>query len=315
MLADGGEPAGAAPRRRRPRRRLLAAFAVAALAAFAVIALTGDEPGDSGSAWAAPLVRLAESSPLLLIDDPAYRVMRADETDRVEGEMTFVRGAEPVSKRAGDYFRRRADLHWRRGSAAILQRDRAHDAPLVVRRTVLGRPAQISQYPEYKGLKDFTAIWPEDGRVLEFRTVAADLEAFERLLGSLKRVSVDAWLSAMPASVVKSANRPAVVREMLADMPLPPGFSATKLERGAILSDRYQLGAQVSGAVACAWFHRWAAARKRGDEATVDESIAAMRTATDWKILDEMKAEGAWTEVLLGYVDAMPRPVAGPAGR
>jgi len=75
--------------------------------------------------------------------------------------------------------------------------------------------------------------------VLEFRAVAADLEAFERLVGSLKRVSVDAWLSAMPASVVKSVNRPAVVREMLAGIPLPPGFDAARLEQGSILKDRY----------------------------------------------------------------------------
>lgn len=306
LLTEHDPPAPSpATRRPRRRRRLPAGFAVAALAAFAFIALTGDDPGDSGSAWAAPLVRLAESSPLLLIDDPGWRVIRADERDEVEGEMTFIRGDGPVDPNADDYFGRRADLHWRRGKLAMWQRDRAHDAPLVVKRTVLGKPAQISQYPEYKGQKDFTALWREDGRVLEFRAVATDLAAFERLAASLKRVSVDAWLSAMPASVVKTASRPTVVREMLADMPLPPGFSSSELEDGAILSDRYQLGAQVSGAVACAWIDRWDAARKRGDEATAKRAIAAMQTAKDWKILEEMMSEGTWTQVLLGYADAM----------
>jgi len=30
-----------------------------------------------------------------------------------------------------------------------------------------------------------------------------------------------------------------------------------------------------------------------------------MQTAKTWKILQEMKSQGAWTEVLLGYADAM----------
>ena len=309
LTHDGSAPAPAAPparRRRRPRLRLVAGFAVAALAAFAFITLTDDDPGDSGTAWAAPLVQLAESSPLLLIDAPEWRVVRADETDDVEGEMTFVRGAADRSKIGPDGGA--ADLHWRRGPASGWKKDRAHDAALVVQRTVLGKRAQISQYKEYNGIRDFTAIWPEDGRVLEFRAVAPSLEAFERLVGSLKRVDVDTWLTAMPASVVKAANRPAVVRAMLAGIPLPPGFDSKKLENGKNLKERYQLGAEVTGTVACAWFDSWAAARKRGDAAAERRAEAAMRTAKDWKILDEMRDQGGWTQVLLGYAKTMQRP-------
>ena len=145
------------------------------------------------------------------------------------------------------------------------RRDRAKSSSRVVQRTVLGRPAQIAQY---SGTTDFTAIWPDrDGRVLEFRAVTADLAAFEALLASLRRVDVDAWLSAMPASVVKSADRAAVVREMLAGIPLPPAFDVSSIESAPTVSERYQLGAKVAGAVACAWFERWSsarAARRRG---------------------------------------------------
>jgi hypothetical protein len=307
IIGGAVAPVAAKPpkRRRLPRRRLLAGVAFAVLAAFAVIALTDDDPGESGTAWAAPLVRLAESSPLLLIDDPQWRVSRADESDEVEGEMSFVRGAAPLNRAKLGPDGGSADLNWRRGPIAGLQRDRAHGAPLVVQRTVLGQRAQISQYPEYNGIKDFTALWSEDGRVLEFRAVARDLAAFQRLVGSLKRVDVDTWLTAMPASVVKTANRPAVVRVMLSDIPLPPGFDAKKLEDGRMLKDRYQLGAQVTGAVACAWIDRWDAARKRGDDATARKAIAAMQTAKDWKVLEQMKKDGAWTDVLLQYADAM----------
>ncbi|MEA2217853.1 MAG: hypothetical protein QOJ35_479 [Solirubrobacteraceae bacterium] len=288
--------------RRLQRSRLLAALAVAALGAAAILAPTGRETGSSGTAWAAPLVRLAESSPLLLLDAPGWSVARADETDEVEGEMTFTLGGAPPYAKSAAGRERVADLNWRRGPIELWKRDRAHDATLVVQRTVLGQPAQISQYPDST---DFAAIWPDGSRVLEFRSVAADLAAFERRLAALRRVDVDTWLSAMPASVVKSANRAPVVEQMLADIPLPPRFDRSPLERRATVSDRYQLGAQVTGAVACAWIDRWAAARKAGDGERVRAAIAAMQTSRRWRILREMAAEGAWSQVLWDYADAM----------
>jgi hypothetical protein len=293
VLRSGGHRPAASrrPARRLPSRRLLAGLAVAALAAVGLVALTGRDPGPSGTAWAAPLVHLAESSPLLLLDRPGWSVTRADETDEVEGEMTFMQGAS-----------HRADLHWRRGPLEQWQRDRAKEGSQVVHRTVLGHRAQLSQYA---GSTDFTAIWPEGSRVLEFRAVTADLAAFEQLLGSLKRVDVDTWLSALPASVVKSANRAVVVTQMLADIPVPPGFDAASLESEPTVSDRYQLGAKVTGAVACEWIARWDAARKRGDTAAARAALDAMQTSHRWKVLDEMRKDGAWPEVLVGYADAM----------
>jgi hypothetical protein len=235
-------------------------------------------------------VHLAESSPLLLLDSPGWAVTRADETDPVEGEMTFTRGGQT------------ADLHWRRGPIQAWQRDRANEAALVIHRTVLGRRAQVSQYA---GANGFAAIWPDGSRVLEFRAVTVDLPAFEHLLGSLRRVDVDTWLSAMPASVVKSSNRAVVVREMLSDIPVPPGFDPASLENEPTVSDRYQLGARVTGAVACEWFSRWAAARKRGDRVQVQAATDAMQTSHRWKILKEMQPAGAWSQVLWDYADAM----------
>ena len=283
-----------------PSRRLLAGFAVAALAAIALVVLTGRDPGPSGTAWAAPLVHLAESSPLLLLDRPGWSVTRADETDEVEGEMTFAQGTSHS-----------ADLHWHRGSLEDWQRDRAKEGSQVVHRTVLGQRAQVSQYA---GSTDFTAIWPDGSRVLEFRAVTADLAAFEQLLGSLKRVDVDTWLSAMPASVVKSGNRAVVVTQMLSDIPVPPGFDPASLEIKPTVSDRYQLGAQVTGAVACGWIARWDAARKRGDTAAAQAAVDAMQTSHRWKVLGQMERDGAWPEVLRSFADAMRGDGHGPGG-
>ncbi|HEX6390871.1 MAG TPA: hypothetical protein VFZ89_15530 [Solirubrobacteraceae bacterium] len=71
------------------------------------------------------------------------------------------------------------------------------------------------------------------------------------------------------------------------------------------LKDRYQLGAHVAGAVACAWIARWDAARTRGDEATAKAAAAALAGSRDWKILNEMNAEGDYPEVVWEYADAI----------
>jgi hypothetical protein len=293
-----------------PRPRLLAGFALAALAIVAVLALSGREPGSSGTAWAAPLVRLAESSPLLLLDMPGWEVTRADESDEVEGEMDFTNGAPPpIDQSVSEADRARvATLHWRRGRLERWQRSRAHESSLVVQRTVLGERAQVARYTN---TDDYTAIWPDGERVLEFRSVAPDLATFERRLAALKRVSVDAWLSAMPASVIKSADRAGAVEAMLADIPLPRGFDRSALANAPTVSDRYQLAAKVTGAVACAWIERWADARERGDEAEASRAVAAMQTSHGWKILDEIESGGAWSEVLRSRADAMRSGGAG----
>ena len=69
--------------------------------------------------------------------------------------------------------------------------------------------------------------------------------------------------------------------------------------------DRYQLGAKVTGTIACGWLDRWSAARRQGDAEGVRIAISAMGTARRWKILREMQSQGDWSEVLWGYADAM----------
>jgi hypothetical protein len=131
------------------------------------------------------------------------------------------------------------------------------------------------------------------------------LDRYRRLLGSLREVSVDAWLGAMPASVVLPKESESVVDEMLADMTLPPGFDRGGLGTGDAVRDRYQLGARVAGAVACAWIRIWADARAAGDTAAADEAVDAMQGSRRWAILREMSAEGAYPEVLWDFADAM----------
>ena len=73
-----------------------------------------------------------------------------------------------------------------------------------------------------------------------------------------------------------------------------------------LVKDRYQLGAAVTGAVACSWFGLWGEARRQDDAATVQEAIEAMATAKDWPILHEMDQTGDWPYFVEQAAEAMP---------
>jgi hypothetical protein len=130
-------------------------------------------------------------------------------------------------------------------------------------------------------------------------------------------VDATAWLSAMPASVVKAGDQDTAVREMLKGIPLPPGFDPSTIKTEGLTKNRYQLGASVVGTVACTWFQRWDRARHSGDRQGARAAIAAMHTARHWPILREMDKSGEYPEVLWAFADAMSsgrwygRPLAG----
>ncbi len=275
------------------RRRALpiAIPALAAAAALVVVAVMLLGRG-SEVAYGAAVIRVAEAAPRLLVGEPGWQVTRADEFSVDVGEMTFSNGEQEL------------ELRWlpaREYEAKV--DDRAASADLATTAPVAGTEARLFRYEG--GANDFTALWLRGDYALELRGIAPDVEAFETLLASLHEVDVDSWLSAMPESVVKPASRAEVVEEMLADIPLPAGFDAGALEGGDIVLDRYQLGAQVAGAVACAWIERWVTARRTGDDAGVRDAATAVSTSHTWAILRQMNGEGDYPEVLWQYADAM----------
>jgi hypothetical protein len=56
-------------------------------------------------------------------------------------------------------------------------------------------------------------------------------------------------------------------------------------------------------------------ARRTGDKAKVREAVGAMSTSHRWSILDEMKEEGDYPEVLWGIADAMATNAPIAAGK
>jgi hypothetical protein len=290
VLVLGGRERTA--RRRWPRVAVLTATAAAVLGIGTAV-IVGHADDDGSRAWAAPLVEFAGRSPLMLMNDDAWHVTRADESSDAEGEMTFSGGTGSTST---------AELSWRSGPLAGWVDDRKHDGIDHGTHAVVNGTAEVIQYA---GSTDFTALWLADDRVLEYRAQTPSLQEFTALLDTLVVVDTDTWLSAMPESVISNAEQGAVIDEMLVGIPLPAGFDSTALASSATVKDRYQLGARVVGAVSCAWIEQWLGATSNADPASAQEAVAAMQTSAEWPILVEMNASGDYGHVLEEYVDAM----------
>jgi len=231
------------------------------------------------------------ASQWLLVDLPGWDVTRAHEFTLDEGEMTFSDGQYGL------------DLTWRPGEQhASYVADRAASAEPPQQVTVNGQPATMFQYV---GTTDFTTLWLDGSRSFEARGEFPDRASYEAVIAALTSVDVATWLNAMPESVTRADDRESVMAAMLSDIPQPDRFDIAELAPATDISDRYQLGARVSGAVACQWIGQWLDARAAGDAATEAEAVDAMGTARNWSILIEMTESGAYPEVLWEYADAL----------
>jgi hypothetical protein len=307
------------PRSRSPRSRrpLVIAVGAAALAAafVLVVSLGGGGPEQPTRAYGAELVRFAEASPLLLLEEPGWHVGYADEESSDEGQIEFILGeklpyeviTETSGRRPAAVRQRSVELNWRGGSLADWVSDRAASADFRTTLPVLGTTAQVFRYEGgHPGDYEFTALWSQDGQVDEFRAPVPDLAAFEAHLAALRQVDSGSWLAALPASVIKAADHPSAVAEMLKGVSVPAGFDPAKIPDAGLSTDRYQLGAAVTGSVACSWFRQWGEDRSQGDSAGVAEAEAALAGAKNWPVMREMESEGGYPQILNEYASAMP---------
>ncbi len=150
------------------------------------------------------------------------------------------------------------------------------------------------------------AIWKEGDHLIELRASAPDLAGFRERLGWLHRVDAEEWLDAMPAKVVKAAEYGATAKAMLRGIPLPPGFDPSSIPDRGLTMDRYQVGAAVGGAVACAWFERWGEARAEDDVAAAREAEGVLLASERrWPIFRQMAKEGAYPATVIEYAEHM----------
>jgi hypothetical protein len=275
--------------RRRPQRRagwLVAPLAIGAtLALVVVLAQAG---GGRERAFAAEAVSAAEGAPRLLLGG-GWRVTRMDEWNAGRGEMTFARDE------------RELQLSW------VPTRLAGPDKPAGARFDVrLGTADGVrATVWRYEGTDEYTAVWRQGDATVRARGTATSGAAFAGLVEGLRQVAVDDWLQALPESAVTPQEHPDAVDDMLAGLPLPPGLDVDSLRAGAGTRDRYQLGAQVAGAVACGWLATWADAKAAGDDAGVRRAVVALGSSRNWAILREMNSEGDYPEVVWQYADAV----------
>ena len=85
-------PASSPAAPRRQRIAVVFVVAVAAIAAAVTLLPSGESGGGPAPAFAAALVRFANTSPLALLQLPGWRVVYADEESGGYGEMHFVAG-------------------------------------------------------------------------------------------------------------------------------------------------------------------------------------------------------------------------------
>jgi hypothetical protein len=146
---------------------------------------------------------------------------------------------------------------------------------------------------------------PSKGIYIYISASGMSADRFYDVLASVHPTDVDTWLGALPADVVRPVDRAETVEGMLKGLPIPPEVDVDALEQEPGALDRYQLGAKVSGAVACAWLDRWAEGVRTGDEAAMARATEAMSGSRDWPILQEMAKEGGYAQVVWEYAREM----------
>lgn len=317
-------------RRRRVQRRLpladtgrgklaLGFGAVIALVVALVIVLAGGGSERSSRAYGAELIRFAKSTPLLLLEGPDWRVQNVSEDKTREGTigfMEFVTG-KPVPlpnirptgvTKSGEMIvsglqppsvsQRLVQLRWRpTAEGSPISNPGGHVAKL----PVLGTTAIVNTRAERfanqggPGDREMIAWWTEGENVLELQASVPDLAGMEERLGWLTKVDSQAWLEAMPARVVKSADFEGTVKEMLEGVPLPRTFAISRVPDEGLTTSREQVEAKVSSTVACLWLRQWGQARRTGDESAALEAEKAMATSKTWPMFRGSSADLPYT--------------------
>ncbi len=277
-VAIAGPGERAKPARRRLALGFGAGLAIAAIA-VAIVLLTGGSVSGDRPAFAAAAIEVAEANPRLLVGAPGWSVMRADEFEADEGEVTFGDGSHELS------------VHW---YPARMYRGYLRDRASVSRQRHSHLLGHLATTVHYGGTEYATMLAPQGAVFVEIRGALASRAEYEEVLRSLRPAGVDAWLNAMPPSVVRPDARAAAIARMLRGVPLPLGFDLARLQGEDIVLDHHQLGVEVGGRVACGWVRSWLAARKAGDAAGAREAVAAMATVPSWPMVRDPRERTPW---------------------
>ncbi|MFG1922822.1 hypothetical protein [Cryptosporangium sp. NPDC048952] len=249
----------------------------------------------SAVTYSALALKAAEQNPRLLIDEPGwtvnYLVGFADKT----GSIRWARNGVEV------------EINWRPAEYYESYHADRLDAGKSEPVTMAGRKGVLFT----NSPTDYGVMLPPSGaNFVELQTTGQWTRArFDEVVSHVVQVDVQQWLAALPPEIVTPDRIRERADEVLAGVPLPPGFDKASLaDLGT--NDAYQFGAQVAGRVGCGWIAEWERATKAGDAAAVKRAAAALRSSHGWKFLKDMDAEGDYPEVFWELADQV---VAGTA--
>jgi hypothetical protein len=258
---------------------------LACLAALAALLILGNSVGGSGGpAFAAAAIEVAEANPRLLVTAPGWSVTDAGEFEAGEGEVSFGDGTHRL---AVNWYPARFYRRYLRDRALVSSPGAS---------TLLGQKATTIRYALNGGGAEYATMLSPQGPVfVEIRAGLGSRAEYDAVLHSLRRVSVDTWLGAMPKSVVGPDDRAEVVGRMLRGVPLPPGFDLAALEGEDSVLSHYQLAVKVAGTISCGWVESWLAAIKAADGPRAREAVEAMATSHHWAMMPALVKGGGWS--------------------
>lgn len=114
------------------------------------------------------------------------------------------------------------------------------------------------------------------------------------MIADVIQVDVRTWLRSLPQEVVTPQRADAAAAEVLAGVPLPPGYSDGFPARLGV-NERYRFAAQLTGLAGCRWVQEWQRAKAAGDQAAVIRAADALCSSHNWQVLKDIQEEGLWS--------------------
>ncbi|GAB2974295.1 hypothetical protein [Nocardioides montaniterrae] len=305
LASDAAAPVSPLGRHRRTYRLVLAGAAAAAVAAVGIsiavnrpadvpVAQPGHPTSPSTNAQAAAhlrLVAMAQRMPRFLLDAPGWTITTVYGFGKSEGTLGFSRGT------GAD--RQDLELNWYPGDQYDSYfHDRFDDPSIAHEDTqLLGDTVKLFTY---SADDHATMLKPDGDSFVEMRGQGLSKADYLTLTAQLRKATVDEFLAALPADVTTPGSQSTRAQQVLADIPVPPGFS---FKPDGETLDPYQFGALVTGQVTCAWIDVY----RHGDAAAQQQAATALETSHHWKVLHDMDATGDWPEVIWEYADGIAK--------
>ena len=259
-------------------KRWLGVAAVAAGAAIVVSTVAAISFQDSSDrAVSAAAIEVAYNAPRYLLLADGWSVVRVGEFSPDHGEIGFGRDAVPE-----------VTLYWQPGNEFDdLRVDRVQSSQGSFVEQVGTREVTVADYGFDANRTEYRALWLEGDDAIEVVALADNEALLLELLGSLRLVSVDDWLDAMPPEIVQPGASASEFADILTGVPLPPGTSIDQLVAQQTVGNRNQLAAEALKVVVCGWTDEWFASGSA-------DAQAALGDIRDWPIVKELSANSGW---------------------